>query len=703
MLGGKDNLFTYFGVSTFVSATRGTSDRMRRSLAGVFLLLLLLGSDCALAAYPVSFFDSRGSHIMLQKKPHNVVSLVPAVTEIIFRLGAGDCLAGVTLHDSLPPESNYNSIVGGFVAPSLSHIEAIQPDVLFVSSMHQRISNSLAEHGCQTVELDSRSISDLYRNIRLLGAIFDKETKAEEIIEGIRNELALISKKVEKIPANRRKRVMRVMGTGQNSLMAPGDDSFQNEFIRSAGGAPPQFGKKGEAVYVTLEEWKRFDPEVIYVCGSGPKAIDRFLSQPGWKDVQAVRGGKVFSFPCEMTCRESVQAGDFIAWLASTIYDEEFAADRNRMLEEKPVRTHSIELPLCYVRSAKVDETTIFDFPNKTLIVEFTEPMRVTSTLEGERKGITSVGNHYFPPPCWSIEYRLGLKKWREHTFKAIGKKQGNCCLLFTGADMGNLSVQKAQFKDMTVYALVTAGVESNAMRMSVDEGRFYEPGTINIILLTNMKLSPRAMARAVITATEAKTAALQDLDVRSSYSPGKSQATGTGTDEVLVVEGRGTAVDNAGGHCKLGELIARAVCEGVKEAVLQQDGISGRRSVFRRLQERRINIYEILKGRIFPNDEADERRRLAHFEQVLLQPRYASFLESAFALSDANERGLLSNLDAFETWCRSVAEQIAGRKLETWTDFITSEEIPVVMRMSLNALLNGLVSQKPQPAGGGS
>ena len=45
--------------------------------------------------------------------------------------------------------------------------------------------------------------------------------------------------------------------------------------------------------------------------------------------------------------------------------------------EGKPAWTHSIELPLCYVRSAKVDETTIFDFPNKTLIVEFTEPMRV--------------------------------------------------------------------------------------------------------------------------------------------------------------------------------------------------------------------------------------------------------------------------------------------------------------------------------------
>ncbi len=695
MLGGKGNILSYLGISILVSAPRTARNRLSCSVPGVFLLWILLGSNYALAAYPVSFLDSSGREIILQGRPHKVVSLAPAITEIIFRLGAGDCLAGLTLHDTLPPESNNKRIVGGFLAPSASHIAEIQPDMLFVTSIHHKVRADLAGRGCRTVELESHSISDLYRNIGLLGAVFDKETEAEEIIAAISNELALISRKVANIPATGRKRVMRIMGVGQNSLMVPGDDSFQNEFIRLAGGIPARFGKKGEAVTVTMEEWKRFNPEVIYGCGGDRKAIDGFLSKPGWKDVQAVRGGRVFSFPCNLTCRVSVRTGNFVAWLASTIYDKEFAADRNRVLEEKPVRTHSIELPLDYVRSARVDETTIFDFPNKTLIIEFREPMRVTSTLGGERTGIATVGNHYFPPPCWSIEYRYGFKKWKEHTLKVIGKSEKDSCLLFTGADMKNLSVQKAQFKDMAVYALVTAGVEGNAMRMSVDEGTFYEPGTINIVLLTNMKLTPRAMARAIITATEAKTAAMQDLDIRSSVSPARSQATGTGTDEVLVVEGRGKRIDNAGGHCKLGELIATAVYDGAKEAVYRQNGIAVRRSVFRRLQERHIDIHKILGGCAFVADGPGSDHYLAGLEEVLLQPRYAAFLESAFALSDAYERGLVTNLETFENWCRSMVEEIAGSKPDKWTDFVSSEAIPVVMRMSLNALLNGIVSNE--------
>jgi iron complex transport system substrate-binding protein len=450
-------------------------------------------------------------------------------------------------------------------------------------------------------------------------------------------------------------------------------------------------GKQGNVAEVTLDEWLRFNPQVIYGCGGDQELAGKFFSQPGWKDVEAIRSGNVFYFPCELTCRASVHTGEFVSWLASTIYSEEFAETKNRVLEEKRVGTTLLDVPLEYVRSARVDESTIFDFPNKSLVVELREPMRVTSTLEGERAGILTVGNHYTSPPCWSVTHRLGLEACRNHIYKAIGKSKKNSCFLFTGADMANLSVRKSQFGDLSVYALVTAGVKGNAVRMSMDEGRFVEPGTINVILMANRKLMPRAMARAIISATEAKTAALQDLDVRSGPNPQRWQATGTGTDEVLVVEGRGGRIDNAGGHCKLGELVAKAVYEGVREAVYRQNGITAQRNVFRRLQERHVSPYGMLcECACFSND-GNLSRQVADLEGILLEPRYASFMESAFALSDAYERGLISELVAYRWWCHQVAEEIAGRKITGWKDWVTSEDIPVVVRISLNALLNGM------------
>ena len=660
-----------------------------------FLLLALLGNVGPLAAYPVGFVDSSGSQITVLERPRKIISLVPAITGIIFQLGAGDSLGGLTYQDTLPPEANQKRIVGSFLAPSLVQMDDLEPDVVFLSSLHQEVRDHFAGRPCRMIDLESHSLADLYQNVLVLGAIFDREGQAKEIVESLRNKLQLISNKVDKIPQDKRIRVMRFMGLDR--VMTPGDDSFQNELIRAAGGIPPQLGKKGNAVEVTLEEWTRFDPQVIYGCGGDRELAEKFFSQPGWKDVDAVRTGRIAYFPCALTCRASVHTGEFVAWLASTVYEEQFAAEQNRVLPEKRVWAQPVEIALDYVRSARVDESTIFDFPNKTLVVEFKEPMRVTSTLEGERKGILAVGNHYTPPPCWSIMHRLGFDDCRNHIYKAIGKSKGNSCFLFTGADMGNLSMQKAQFKDMIVYALVTAGVEGNAVRMSVDEGRFYEPGTINVILMTNMKLSSRARTRAIISATEAKTAAMEDMDVRSSASPQRNQATGTGTDEVLVVEGKGTPIDNAGGHCKMGELIAKAVYDGVKEAVYRQNGIAARRNVFRRLQERHLDLQRLLEKSEGPVDQHKGRRDLAPFEELLLQPRFASFIEAAFALSDAYERGQIATLELIEWWCQNVADEIAGTRIKKRMDYITSSEVPIVMRMSLNALLNGLAAKEKQ------
>ena len=80
-------------------------------------------------------------------------------------------------------------------------------------------------------------------------------------------------------------------------------------------------------------------------------------------------------------------------------------------------------------------------------------------------------------------------------------------------------------------------------------------------------------MARAVITATEAKTAAFEDLKVPSSYTKGV-QATGTGTDSMIVVSGTaGPMVTYPGGHSRIGELMGKAVHEAVMEALEKQNG----------------------------------------------------------------------------------------------------------------------------------
>jgi adenosylcobinamide amidohydrolase len=270
---------------------------------------------------------------------------------------------------------------------------------------------------------------------------------------------------------------------------------------------------------------------------------------------------------------------------------------------------------------------------------------------------------------------------------------------------MRNLVQKRASFKKMEAVALVTAGVCSNALRMSVDKGDYYElqkpdavgkPGTINIILLTNTELTQRAMSRALISACEGKTAALQDLDIRSSVNPAFSQATGTGTDNIIVVSGSGQTVKNTGGHSKMGELIARVVYDGVVEAIRRQNSIYAGRSIFQRLRERGITIYDFVRGcrASFAEEEQNNQLLIAELtcmvEELLLESHYSSFVESSLALSDAFNRGQVGNLASFREECLGIIHKISCKTQPCKIDIYKGQKLPAPLALALESLVCG-------------
>lgn len=227
--------------------------------------------------------------------------------------------------------------------------------------------------------------------------------------------------------------------------------------------------------------------------------------------------------------------------------------------------------------SAKIVYHSLHDYPVKTMLVSLAGPRRVLNTREGYRK-VSFVANHYNPEELWDYLHRR-YEEFERWLPQSLAVEPDKLTVLSTGADMDNLGTSHMQYDELSVQCLATAGVTTNAQRMGVDTGGSVEKdgkfekvaGTINIILLTNATLSDGAMARAIITATEAKTAVLQDLDVRSTYEP-QYQATGTGTDNMVVVSGTGPAIDYTGGHSKMGELIAKATRTAVLAAIIKRN-----------------------------------------------------------------------------------------------------------------------------------
>ena len=514
----------------------------------------------------------------------------------------------------------------------------------------------------------------------ILGVIWF-QPEAGALLDKNHDYLSTLALKIEKIPQERRKKAM-LLRLGPEGLLTPSGDAFQTKLLKLAGGVPGVFGgADNELAPVSLEQWRKFAPDFVYTVSSEHGAVKKLLERPEWRSVPAVKNGWIVSFADELVAQASRHAGYFVSWLASEMYPDEFADEKNLVhpMEVTGERPLSIDVP--YVRQARIVESVIMDFTHKTLLVDFERPQRIISTNSGQLDGVMTVGNSYSPPQTWSIYHKLGFERSQSDLLQTLGLDEATSSVMVTGADIDNVAVKTASYRDITVTAIVTAGVESNALRTSKDTGAWYEPGTINILVMTNHRLTDRALARAIVTITEAKTAALWDMDIRSAQTRAENPATGTGTDTVVVVSGEGVPLNWSGGHAKMGELIAGAVHQAVQEALLKQNGKTPKRGVAERLRERGIYIARM------PPDCAPR------VEALLLSPDSAArgFMEAAFSVSDAFVMGQVSDLRSFNAWALAVASETAGRPVEKLENLFDGTGVPEVLDTALDALLTGI------------
>lgn len=225
-----------------------------------------------------------------------------------------------------------------------------------------------------------------------------------------------------------------------------------------------------------------------------------------------------------------------------------------------------------------------------------------------------------------------------------------------TAALMENMSVVSKSRESINVTAIVTAGIDINGGRAG-DPAQFNEftnepldirPGTINIFLLIDAKLDAGTLTRSLITATEAKSAALEELMANSLYSEGL--ATGSGTDNIIAVGNleSPTQLYNAGKHCILGELIGWTVKKAVQEALEKQSGMNTLRQASILWQNKRYGItaekihqcYQLLAG----NQETTLETLFPQINKITSSNKLTGQIAAIIHLIDQNRWRLIAD-----------------------------------------------------------
>lgn len=258
---------------------------------------------------------------------------------------------------------------------------------------------------------------------------------------------------------------------------------------------------------------------------------------------------------------------------------------------------------------------------------------------------------------------------------KELGLNPDVTTAMGTAALMENMATVTKSRGPLTVMAMVTAGVDVNGGRAG-DPASYDElerkgllpqdiSGTINMFIHVNARMPEGTLVRALMTATEAKTAALQELMANSCYSEGL--ATGSGTDSAVLIGNLESEVfvRNAGKHCILGELIGRVIKDATKEALDRQSGMNTTRQARVTYQAKRYGItrknIEMYFEHIYPDSslsaEEFEKRFLAVDSNQEVMSGFAAYIH----LVDQYSWGLLEEQSVHAT-CASLLEIIRDK-----------------------------------------
>ena len=256
---------------------------MRRGVvwASAMIALLSLGAR----AQRVSVADDRGVRVTLPAPPKRIVSLMPANTEILFALGLGGRVVGVTDYCDYPPEARRLPRVGGLTT-SLEKVLSLRPDLILASASGNRKAiealEALPEPRPPVFAVDPKTLPDLYSAVLAIGRLTGRTPQAEAVVRKMRAQAAAVAARVRR--ARSRPRVLFVLS--REPLWVVGSGNFMDEMISAAGGTNVA-REVGPGYHPwNLERVVAEQPDAILTTTEG---LDRFVGRPGWSSVRAVR------------------------------------------------------------------------------------------------------------------------------------------------------------------------------------------------------------------------------------------------------------------------------------------------------------------------------------------------------------------------------------------------------------------------------
>jgi len=268
----------------------------------------------------VVYNDGIGRQVEIPKRPLRIISLAPNVTEILYLLGAQDRLIGNTTQCNWPEEAKQKPKIGDLVNPNYEVILAAEPDLIIASTAgnDQTAVMKLARFGLPVYVAAPRSVAKIFQSVEEIGLITDCAAQGRQLVAQMEERLEQIRLRIEGLPL-----IRAFLITWFNPLLTPGKTTFENDVLRLAGVVSIAADVPQYYPHYSLEQVLVKDPDVILTIEHAGDPLPDFKRTPGWRDLRAVKEGKVYSLS-EFLQHPSPLFVDGVEELAQKLHPERF-------------------------------------------------------------------------------------------------------------------------------------------------------------------------------------------------------------------------------------------------------------------------------------------------------------------------------------------------------------------------------------------
>ena len=290
----------------------------------VLALTFLVACSTATPQPTGATIDDLGRSVNIEKIPQRIVSLSPSNSEILFALGLGDKVVGVTEYCNYPPEALDKAKVGGFSTPDIEKVIALQPDLILADSIHAKDTiPALEERGLAVFALAPENLDGILEDVQMVGKITGKEREASELVDQMGSRIKAITDKTSNL--QERPRLFYI--TWHDPLWTVGVGTFIHELVGKAGGVNI-FEDIAEHKAVDIELVIARNPEVIIACiGHGAASEEPFKwaeNELRLQVTEARKNNRVYQINADLVSRSGPRIVDALEWFAYFLHPEMF-------------------------------------------------------------------------------------------------------------------------------------------------------------------------------------------------------------------------------------------------------------------------------------------------------------------------------------------------------------------------------------------